>query len=39
MKFSIYDTVIVLNNYLNEGVLKGESGAIVEVYTEPYEAY
>lgn len=39
MKFAMYDTVIVLNNYLNEGVLKGESGAIVEVYTQPYEAY
>lgn len=39
MKFAMYDTVIVLNNYLNEGVLKGESGAIVDVYTEPHEAY
>jgi len=39
MKFDMYDTVIVLNNYLSEGVLKGESGAIVEVYTKPHEAY
>lgn len=39
MKFALYDTVIVLNNYLSEGVIRGELGAIVEIYTEPHEAY
>jgi len=39
MKLDINDTVIVLNNHLKEGILKGELGAVVEVYTEPHEAY
>ncbi|SHH85570.1 DUF4926 domain-containing protein [Clostridium intestinale] len=39
MKFDLNDTVMVLKNYLNEGILKGELGAIVEVYTKPHEAY
>lgn len=39
MKFDLNDTVMVVKNYLNEGILKGELGAIVEVYTKPHEAY
>lgn len=39
MKFALNDTVIVLNNRLKEGLLRGEFGAVVEVYTELYEAY
>lgn len=39
MKFLLLDTVEVLNDHLEEGVLRGERGAIVEVYTQPNEAY
>jgi hypothetical protein len=39
MKFYLYDTVIVLNDYLKEGVLRGELGAVVDIYTHPHEAY
>lgn len=39
MKFSITDTVTVLNDHSEEGILRGEFGAIVEVYTQPDEAY
>lgn len=39
MKFFINDAVIVLNDYVQEGILKGECGAIVEVYDYPDEAY
>jgi len=34
-----FDTVVVLNDHLEEGILRGENGAIVEVYTNPDEAY
>lgn len=39
MKFAEYDTVVLLRDYENEGVKRGDIGAIVMVYTEPNEAY
>lgn len=39
MKFSECDTVILTNDYKNEGLKKGDVGAILMVYTEPNEAY
>ncbi|OCA97843.1 DUF4926 domain-containing protein [Clostridium beijerinckii] len=39
MKFSEYDTVILITDYKNEGLKKGDIGAILMVYTEPNEAY
>ncbi len=38
MKFNECDTVIVLND-TEEGIKKGEIGAIIMVYDEPTEAY
>lgn len=39
MKFTIFDTVTVLNDYPKEGVQRGDFGAIVEIFTQPDEAY
>ncbi len=39
MKFDQFDTVILLKDYFNEGIIKGEIGTIVEIYINPREAY
>lgn len=39
MKFTEYDTVVLLRDYEKEGVRRGDIGAIIMVYTEPNEAY
>lgn len=39
MKFLEYDTVVLINDYENEGLKKGDMGAVLMVYTEPNEAY
>ena len=39
MKFNEYDTVVLLRDYPNEGLKKGDVGAIVMIYKEPNEAY
>src|SRR5438067_1999155 len=37
MKAKRYDTVVLLEEI--DGIQKGSKGAVVEVYTTPYEAY
>lgn len=39
MRFNELDTVVVLNDYPNEGLKKGDIGVIVSVHTTPNEAY
>lgn len=38
MKFKEYDTVRIMKD-CDEGVKKGEFGAIIMVFEDPYEAY
>ncbi len=39
MSFNELDTVVILNDYPNEGLEKGDIGVVVSVYTNPNEAY
>lgn len=39
MKFVEYDTVVLLKDCKDEGVEKGDIGAIIMVYAKPKEAY
>jgi hypothetical protein len=39
MSFDELDTVVILNDYPNEGINKGDIGVVVSVHTVPNEAY
>ncbi|HJV45792.1 MAG TPA: DUF4926 domain-containing protein [Bacillota bacterium] len=39
MRFSELETVVLLNDYPNEGLKKGDIGVIVSVHSIPNEAY
>ncbi|MCJ8010985.1 DUF4926 domain-containing protein [Paenibacillus sp. KQZ6P-2] len=39
MRFNELDTVVILNDYPNEGLKKGDIGVIVSVHEIPNEAY
>ncbi|MGG4341391.1 DUF4926 domain-containing protein [Paenibacillus lautus] len=39
MSFNELDTVVILNDYPNEGLKKGDIGVVVSVHTIPNEAY
>ena len=39
MKFSEFDIVVLLKDYPNKDLRKGDEGTIVMVYTDPNEAY
>lgn len=39
MKFNEFDTVVLLKDYPDEGLRKGDIGAVVMVHIEPNEAY
>ena len=39
MKFSEYETIVLLKDLPEEGLKKGDLGAIIMVYSAPHEAY
>jgi len=39
MRFNEYDTVVLMKDYPNEGLKKGDIGAVVMMHTKPNEAY
>ena len=39
MKFLTLDTVVLLKDYPKENLKAGDIGAIITVYSNPYEAY
>ncbi|ANB59655.1 DUF4926 domain-containing protein [Anoxybacteroides amylolyticum] len=39
MSFIELDTVVILKDYPNEGLKKGDIGVVVSVHTVPNEAY
>lgn len=39
MKFNEFDTVVLLRDCSNEGLMQGDVGAVIMVHTEPNEAY
>lgn len=39
MKFSLFDVVVLAEDLPDEGLRAGMNGAVVDIYTQPREAY